>query len=263
MSIAEAREKEEVLVSTDGPVGIFTISRRHALNALSYTVVDKVVRALEGFDRDESVRCMVLTGGAKIFAAGADIKELEPDTGVGMTRHRSMERMEDMRRVAKPIVAAVSGYALGGGCELAMSCDVIVASETAAFGQPEVNLGVIPGYGGTQRLTRAVGRALAMDMLLTGRRLSAQEALAHGLVSRVYPVETFLDEAVALAKEISKKGPLAIRMCKDAANKAEDLSLEQGLAYERQLFYLIFSSEDQKEGMKAFREKREPSFKGN
>ncbi|MFA5137822.1 MAG: enoyl-CoA hydratase-related protein [Elusimicrobiota bacterium] len=263
MSIAEAREKEEVLVSTDGPVGIVTINRRHTLNALSYTVVDKIVRALEAFDRDESIRCMVLTGGAKVFAAGADIKELEPDTGVGMSRHRSMERMEGLRRIAKPVIAAVSGYALGGGCELAMACDVIVASETAAFGQPEVNLGVIPGYGGTQRLTRAVGKACAMDMLLTGRRLNAQEALARGLVSRVVPVENFMDEAVALAREIAKKGPLAIRMCKDAVSKAEDLSLEQGLAYERQLFYLIFSSEDQKEGMRAFREKREPSFKGS
>lgn len=263
METAEAKKKrEDVLVSADGAVGIVTVNRRHALNALSYSVLETIASALEKFDRDEGIRCMVLTGSKKVFAAGADIKEFQDDTAVGMILHREMERWDRLRRIAKPVIAAVSGYALGGGCELAMACDLIVASESAVFGQPEANIGVIPGAGGTQRLIRAVGKSLAMDMILTGRRLTAQEALAHGLVSRVAPVESYLEEAVKLAHEIAAKPPIAVALAKEGVARALDMSLEAGLEYERKLFYLLFSTEDQKEGMKAFHEKRKPDYKG-
>jgi enoyl-CoA hydratase len=221
-----------------------------------------LVDAFEAYERDPGIRAILLTGDARAFAAGADIKELENATAAEMATSAQMERWDRIRRISKPIVAAVSGFALGGGCELAMCCDLIVASETAVFGQPEIDIGVMPGAGGTQRLTRAVGKAVAMDMVLTGRRLDAREALAHGLVSRVVPVEAYFDEAMKAAQAIASKAPLAARMAKEGVARALDMSLETALAYERRLFYLLFATEDQKEGMAAFREKRKPEFKG-
>ncbi|HVE14467.1 MAG TPA: enoyl-CoA hydratase-related protein [Elusimicrobiota bacterium] len=261
-SAKAADPKSEVLVETRGAVGLVRLNRPEVLNALSYSVMEKVVEALEAFDRDDAIRCIVLAGSAKAFAAGADIKELEGAKIHDMVYNQQMPRWDRIRRVQKPIVAAVSGFALGGGCELAMACDLIVASETAVFGQPEINIGVMPGAGGTQRLTRAVGKAVAMDMVLTGRRMAAQEALQRGLVARVVPVEAFLDEAMAVAQAIAAKPPIAVLMAKDGVSRALDTSLETALSYERKLFYLLFGTEDQKEGMAAFREKRKPSFKG-
>ncbi len=252
----------DVLVRREGPVGIVTINRPKVLNALSYSVLEEIVTAFEGFDREDAIRAIVLTGQPKAFAAGADITEMEKASIVEMTLSRQMDRWDRIRRVAKPIIAAVSGFALGGGCELAMACDIIVAAETAVFGQPEINIGVMPGAGGTQRLTRAVGKALAMDMILTGRRINAETALRVGLVSRVVPVESVLDEAVGVAREIADKPPIAVRMAKEGISRALDMDLETALSYERKLFYLLFGTEDQKEGMKAFREKRKPSFQG-
>ena len=253
---------EEVVTSVDGGVGIVRLNRLKALNALSYGVMQKIVEAFEVYERDPSIRCILITGNERAFAAGADIKELENATVVEMASSLQMERWDRIRRISKPIVAAVSGFALGGGCELAMCCDMIVASETAVFGQPEVEIGVMPGAGGTQRLTRAVGKVVAMDMVLTGRRLDAKEALAHGLVSRVVPLESFYDEALKAAHAIASKAPMAARMAKEGVARALDMSLEAGLAYERRLFYLLFGTEDQKEGMAAFREKRAPQYKG-
>lgn len=253
---------DEVVTAVEGEVGIVRLNRPKALNALSYAVMQRIVDAFEAYDRDPSVRCILITGDARAFAAGADIKELETATVVEMASSLQMERWDRIRRIAKPIVAAVSGFALGGGCELAMCCDLIVASETAVFGQPEVDIGVMPGAGGTQRLTRAVGKAVAMDMVLTGRRIDAREALARGLVSRVVPVESFYDEAFKAAAAIAAKAPMAVRMAKEGVARALDMSLEAGLSYERRLFYLLFGTEDQKEGMAAFREKRKPDYKG-
>jgi len=265
--MAETRDRDavradEVVVTTDGRVGVVRINRRRALNALSYSVIDRIMGALESFDRDPEIRCMVLTGSAKVFAAGADIKELEETSMPDMILKGPMLRWDRIRRVNKPVIAAVSGYALGGGCELAMSCDMIVASETAVFAQPEIDLAVIPGAGGTQRLTRAVGKAMAMDMILTGRRLDAREALARGLVSRVVPVESFLDEAMDMARAVAAKPPIAAAAAKECVARALDMPLDTGLAYERKLFYLLFGTKDQSEGMSAFREKRKPEYKG-
>jgi len=252
----------DVVTAVNGAVGVVRINRPKALNALSYGVMQSIVEAFETYDRDPEIRAILLTGDERAFAAGADIKELENATVVEMASSQQMERWDRIRKVSKPIVAAVSGFALGGGCELAMCCDLIIASETAVFGQPEINIGVMPGAGGTQRLTRAVGKAVAMDMVLTGRKLNAQEALAHGLVSRVVPIEMYYDEAMAVAKAIGEKAPIAARMAKEGVARALDMSLETGLAYERRLFYMLFGTEDQKEGMAAFREKRKPEYKG-
>jgi enoyl-CoA hydratase len=257
-----AESSEDVLTSVDGAVGVVRLNRPKALNALSYGVMQKIVDAFEAYDRDPAVRCILLTGNDRAFAAGADIKELENATVVEMASSAQMERWDRIRRVSKPIVAAVSGFALGGGCELAMCCDIIVASETAVFGQPEVDIGVMPGAGGTQRLTRAVGKALAMDMVLTGRRIDAKEALAHGLVSRVMPIEAYFDEAMKVSRAVAAKAPVAARMAKEGVARALDMSLETALSYERRLFYLLFGTEDQKEGMAAFREKRKPEYTG-
>lgn len=254
--------KADVLIERDGAVAVVRLNRPDALNALSYAVMESLVAALEELDRDPEVRCIVLTGDRKAFAAGADIKELEGATVADMLSNGQMPRWDRLRRVGKPILAAVSGFALGGGCELAMACDMIVASESAVFGQPEINIGVMPGAGGTQRLTRALGKYLAMDMALTGRRLGAREALAAGLVSRVFPVESYLEEAKAVARDIAAKPPIAARLVKESVSRALDMSLENGLNYERSLFYSLFATEDQKEGMAAFREKRKAGFKG-
>lgn len=253
---------EELLVSAEGRVGVLTLNRPKQLNALSLSLMKALVEALETFDADENIGAIVLTGGERAFAAGADINDMAGSSVVEQIRRNQFARWERIRRISKPIVAAVSGYCLGGGCELAMHCDLIIASETAQFGQPEVGIGVIPGAGGTQRLTRAVGKALAMDVILTGRMLSAREALMAGLVSRVVPVEHVLPEALKIAAGIAQRAPLAIRAAKEAVLKAHEMSLTEGLEYERKLFYLLFATEDQKEGMRAFIEKRPPRFEG-
>lgn len=253
---------ENILVTTDGPIGIVQFNRPKVLNALNATLIRELVDALEAFDRDDAIRCIIVTGNERAFAAGADISEMSGETAIDQVKSDRFAVWARVRSIRKPIIAAVSGYALGGGCELAMTCDMIVASETARFGQPEINLGIIPGAGGTQRLTRAVGKALAMELVLTGRQLTAQEALAAGLVNRVVATEVLLDEAKALAREIASKSPLAVRMAKEAINKAFETPLSEGLEFERKNFYLLFASEDQKEGMKAFLEKRKPEWKG-
>jgi enoyl-CoA hydratase len=253
---------ELIMTETPAPgVGVVRINRPDALNALNAQVTRELFDALDAFDRDESIGCIVLTGSDKAFAAGADIKQMANTDAVTMLMGRDFTDWSRLRRVTKPIIAAVSGWALGGGCELAMMCDMIVASETAKFGQPEINLGIIPGAGGTQRLTRAIGKALAMEVMLADRRLTAAEALAAGLVNRVYPVETYFAEAVKLAEKIAAQPRVAVRLIKDAVNKAYELSLSEGLDYEKRCFYLAFSTEDKTEGMNAFIEKRAPQWK--
>ncbi|MCA1554844.1 MAG: enoyl-CoA hydratase/isomerase family protein, partial [Chloroflexi bacterium] len=233
-----------------------------ALNALNAQLQSEAAQVLQEFEQTPDVRCVILTGNAKAFSAGADIKEMGPRSASGMLDRFSASILTTVRRARKPIIAAVSGHCYGGGCELALACDMIVASETAKFGQPEINIGVIPGGGGTQRWTRIVGKARAMEIMLTGNPIAAQQALAWGLINRVVPVEQYLDEAKRLAAEVANKAPIAARMAKDAVNKAQDISLENGLDYESRLFSLLFSTEDQKEGMRAFVEKRKPVWKG-
>jgi enoyl-CoA hydratase len=253
---------ENILLAVDGPVATVTLNRPQALNALNAPLLSELVDALTKLDADETVRCIVITGNERAFAAGADIKEMADASSVDMLRRNALARYDAVRKIAKPIIAAVSGWALGGGCELAMACDMIVASETARFGQPEINIGIMPGAGGTQRLTRALGKARAMELILTGDYLSAQEAHARGLVNRVAPPELCLEEAQKLARRIAEQPPVAVRLAKDAVLKAQDLSIEEGLDYERRLFYLLFATEDQQEGMAAFVEKRPPQWKG-
>jgi enoyl-CoA hydratase len=253
---------DEVLTKIDGHVGILTLNRPDKLNALSLELMKQLVSGLEAFDEDDNIHVMLLAGSERAFAAGADINDMVEATAVEQYKRNQFARWDRIRRVSKPIVAAVSGFALGGGCELAMMCDVIVASETAQFGQPEINIGVMPGAGGTQRLIRAVGKAIAMDVILSGRFLTAREALEHGLVSRIVPREHFYTEALRVAQEIAKKPPIALRLAKEAVLKAHDTGLSNGLEYERKLFYMLFATEDQKEGMRAFVEKRKPQFRG-
>uniref|UniRef100_A0A7C1JJP6 Probable enoyl-CoA hydratase echA8 n=1 Tax=Caldilinea aerophila TaxID=133453 RepID=A0A7C1JJP6_9CHLR len=251
-----------LLVSHRERVGIIQLNRPEALNALNSELMDELVRALQNFDADARIGCMVMTGNEKAFAAGADIKQMANAGVVEMMSSPFIGYWDALQNISKPIVAAVSGYCLGGGCELAMACDIIVAAENAQFGQPEINLGIIPGAGGTQRLTRAVGKSVAMDMILTGRRLSAQEALQFGLVARVFPTASYLEESIALAAEIANKAPLALRMAKESINRAFESSLAEGILFERRAFNLLFATEDQKEGMAAFIQKRKPSWKG-
>jgi enoyl-CoA hydratase len=252
-----------VIVTREDPVAVVQLNRPEVLNALSEELMDELASTLEELDADEGIRCIVLTGSEKAFAAGADIKRTFVEaTPVSMLAQDLTTRWERVRRVRKPIVAAVSGYALGGGCELAMVCDIIVASETAQFGQPEVNLGIIPGAGGTQRLTRTVGKYRAMEMVLTGRRIKADEAKAIGLVAHVYPAATWLDEAKALARTVAEKPPVAVRLATEAIDLALNSSLDAGLEFERKAFYLLFATEDKKEGVDAFVNKRKPVFKG-
>jgi enoyl-CoA hydratase len=253
---------EYILTAIEDQTGIITLNRPKALNALNHDLMDELVKALEQFDQDPNVRVVILTGGERAFAAGADIKEMAEETAISILLKNRFATWDKIRHITKPIIAAVSGYALGGGCELVMNCDIIIASETAQFGQPEINLGVIPGAGGTQRLTRILGKYKAMEMILTGRPISAQEAHAMGLVNKVVPVEVFMDEARAMAKEIAKKSPIAVRLAKEAVLKTFDTSISEGLEFERKNFYMLFASEDQKEGMRAFMEKRPASFTG-
>ncbi|MGN7821230.1 enoyl-CoA hydratase [Chitinophaga varians] len=238
------------------------LNRPKELNALNLQLMGELRDALKLLDADEQVRAIVLSGNEKAFAAGADIKQMAEKSAIDMFNTDQFSTWDTIKRTKKPIIAAVSGFALGGGCELMMLCDMIVASETARFGQPEIKLGVMPGAGGTQRLTRAVGKALAMEMVLTGRFITAQEAQQAGLINRVVPVELFLQEAIKLAGEVAAMAPLAVKMAKEAVLKAFDTTLDEGLHFERKNFYLLFASSDQKEGMQAFMEKRTPDFKG-
>lgn len=253
---------QNITTAVEDQVGIVTLNRPKVLNALNHELMAELVKALEAFDRDDSIRVIVLTGGERAFAAGADIKEMSDETTVSIMDKDQFSTWDRIKNVRKPIIAAVSGYALGGGCELVMNCDIIIASETAQFGQPEINLGVIPGAGGTQRLTRIVGKYKAMELILTGRPFTANEAHQLGLVNKVAPVELFLEEAKAMAKEIAKKSPIAVKLAKESIMKTFETTLNEGLQFERKNFYMLFSSEDQKEGMKAFMEKRQASFKG-
>ncbi len=252
-----------IKVIREAPIATVQLDRPEVLNALSEELMDELVAALEQLDNDDEIRCIVLTGNEKAFAAGADIKKTFVDaTPASMLAQDLTTRWERVRKVRKPIIAAVSGYALGGGCELAMTCDIIVASETAQFGQPEINLGIIPGAGGTQRLTRVVGKYRAMEMVLTGRRIKADEAKAIGLAAQVYPAATYLDEAKALARTIAEKPPIAARLATEAIDLAYNSTLDAGLEFERKAFYLLFSTEDKKEGVDAFMNKRKAVFKG-
>jgi enoyl-CoA hydratase len=244
-------------------VAVVTLDRPEVLNALDTETMRQLVEALERLDADDACRCVVITGaGERAFAAGADIKEMSEATPVSLTLANSFARWERIRRVRVPLIAAVRGYALGGGCELAMACDMIVAADDATFGQPEIRIGVIPGAGGTQRLTRALGKARAMELILTGRNLGATEAEAHGLVTKVVAREETLPAALDLAAQVAVMPPLAVMAAKEAVNRAFELSLDAGLEFERRNFFLLFASEDQKEGMRAFVEKRPPEWKG-
>ena len=251
-----------VLVEREPPVGIVLLNRPEALNALNDEVMGALVDALAELDADDGIRCIVLGGSERAFAAGADIGQMAEASAMEMYEARRIDRWDAIRRVRTPLVAAVSGFCLGGGCELAMACDLIVASETAQFGQPETGLGILPGAGGTQRLTRAVGKAKAMDVILSGRFLTAAEAERAGLVARVVAKEAWLEEAKAVAHAIASKGPVAQRLAKESVNRAFESTLETGLDYERKLLYLAFASEDAREGLTAFTEKRKPEFEG-
>ncbi|MBK7918099.1 MAG: enoyl-CoA hydratase/isomerase family protein [Chloroflexi bacterium] len=253
---------EHILTRIDGRVGIVQFNRPKALNALSRELMAEVIDALTQFDRDPTIGAMILTGSDRAFAAGADIKEMANASVVAMLDNPFINYWDELRQISKPIIAAVSGFALGGGLELAMACDMIVASETAVFGQPEINLGIIPGAGGTQRLTYALGKALAIEVILNDRRLTAVEAQQSGLVNRVYPAETYLNDAIALAQQIAGRAPVAVRLAKEAINAVYETSLQAGLAHERRLFYMLFSTADQKEGMDAFVNKRPAEWTG-
>ncbi|HEY4612401.1 MAG TPA: enoyl-CoA hydratase-related protein [Bacteroidota bacterium] len=253
---------QHILIIKENKYAVVQFNRPEVLNALNIKLMEELADALEALDKDDEVRCVILTGNEKAFAAGADIKEMADASAVTMYLEDRFARWDRIRKIKKPIIAAVSGFALGGGCELSMTCDIIIASETAKVGQPEINIGVMPGAGGTQRLTRAVGKAKAMEIVLTGNMITAQEALQWGLINKIVPVEYYLQEAKNVAKEIAGKPPLAVRLAKEAVLKAFDTTIEGGLEYERRNFYLLFASDDQKEGMKAFVEKRKPEWKG-
>lgn len=251
-----------ILTERDGKVGIVTLNRPKELNALNFQLVGELADALTEFDRDSEIRCMVITGaGDRAFAAGADIKEMSDKSPIDMMLS-GFEAWQRIKQIRKPLIAAVGGYALGGGCELAMNCDMIVASENARFGQPEILLGVIPGAGGTQRLTRTIGKYLAMEMVLTGKQFTAEQMAAHGLVNQVVPKGEHLTAAIKLAKEVAERAPIAAQLAKEAVLAAFETPLEEGLALERKNFFLLFATEDMREGMQAFIEKRKANFQG-
>ncbi|PTX19439.1 short chain enoyl-CoA hydratase [Pontibacter mucosus] len=243
-------------------VALIQLNRPKELNALNLQLMGELRDALKALDEDDAVRVIIITGNERAFAAGADIKQMAGKTAIDMLNIDQFSTWDQIRKTKKPIIAAVSGFALGGGCELAMTCDMIVASETAQFGQPEIKIGVMPGAGGTQRLTKAIGKAKAMEMVLTSRFMSAVEAEKHGLINRVVPVELYLEEAFKLASEIAQMSPVAAKLAKEAVNRSFETNLDEGLYFERKNFYLCFASEDQTEGMNAFVEKRKPEFKG-
>lgn len=243
-------------------VALIQLNRPKELNALNLELMQQLRDALKALDQNDEVRAIIITGNDQAFAAGADIKQMAEKSAVDMLITDQFSTWDQIKKTKKPIIAAVSGFVLGGGCELAMTCDMIVASETTKFGQPEIKIGVMPGAGGTQRLTRAIGKAKAMELVLTGRFLSATEALHYGLINCVVPVEMYLYEATKLASEIAQMSPLATQLAKESVNRASETHLEEGLHFERKNFYLTFASDDQKEGMKAFIEKRKPVYKG-
>jgi enoyl-CoA hydratase len=253
---------ENILVETRGHVGLVTLNRPKALNALNDKLMDELGEALLAFDADEAIGAMVVTGSDKAFAAGADIGAMSSWSYMDVFKAEYISRnWETIKRVRKPVIAAVSGYALGGGCELVMMCDIVIAAETARFGQPEIKLGIIPGAGGTQRLPRAVGKAKAMDLVLSARMMDAREAESAGLVSRVVAADKVVDEAIATANAIASFSLPAVMMAKEAINRAYEMPLSEGMLFERRLFHSLFATEDQKEGMAAFVEKRAPRFK--
>jgi enoyl-CoA hydratase len=243
-------------------VALIELNRPKELNALNRQLMEELRDTLLQLDKNDQVRVIVLTGNEHAFAAGADIKQMADKSAIDMLVIDQFSTWDQIRKTKKPMIAAVSGFALGGGCELTMMCDIIIASESAKFGQPEIKLGTIPGAGGTQRLTKAVGKSKAMELILTGRFLSAEEALFYGLVSKVVPVEMYLLEALNLAKEIAVQSPIAVQLAKEAVNRSFETQLDEGLAFERKNFYLTFASADQKEGMKAFIEKRKATYEG-
>jgi enoyl-CoA hydratase len=241
---------------------LIELNRPKELNALNPQLMGELRDALQELDQDEATRVIILTGNEKAFAAGADIKQMADKSAIDMLLQDQFSTWDQVKKIKKPLIAAVAGFALGGGCELAMTCDLIIAAETAVFGQPEIKIGVLPGAGGTQRITKALGKVKAMEMILTGKFISATEAERLGLVNRVVPVELYLEEAFKLAAEIAQQSPVAVRLAKEAVLRAFETSLEEGLQFERKNFYLAFASEDQKEGMEAFIQKRKPNFKG-
>jgi enoyl-CoA hydratase len=243
-------------------IALVQLNRPKELNALNLQLMQELRDALKQLDKDETVRVIIITGNEQAFAAGADIKQMADKSAIDMLMIDQFSTWDQIRKTKKPIIAAVSGFCLGGGCELAMTCDMIIASETAKFGQPEIKLGTMPGAGGTQRLTKALGKAKAMELVLTGKFLTAAEAHFYKLVNKVVPVELYLFEAVQLAKEIAQMSPVAVQLAKESVNRSFETHLDEGLLYERKNFYLTFASEDQKEGMKAFIEKRKAEYKG-
>jgi len=254
---------QTIMVSDERPIAVITLNRPEALNALNARMVSELTEALSGLAKDDSIRCLVLTGSEKAFCAGADIREMADRSAVDMVRTEHFHALWEMAgRYPKPMIAALSGYALGGGFELAMCCDIILAAEGTKIGLPEINIGVMPGGGGTQRLIRAVGKYRAMEMILTGSNITAEEAASLGLVNRVVPAGQHLQEARKIALVIVSKGPVAVKLAKAAVKRAEEGGLSEGLEYERQLFYLTFATKDKEEGMKAFLEKRRPEFRG-
>ena len=254
---------EIVIVTREAPIATVQLNRPEVRNAISEQLMDELVKVLAGLDGDDTIRCIVITGSDRAFSAGADIKDnFVNATPVTMLDQDLTSKWEAIRRIRTPIIAAVSGYALGGGCELAMACDIIVASESAQFGQPEINLGIIPGAGGTQRLTRTAGKYIANELILTGRLIKADEARAIGLVAQVYPAASWLEDAKALARAIAEKPPIAARLATEAVDLAWNSTLDAGLEFERKAFYLLFATDDKKEGVDAFMSKRKPTFKG-
>ena len=254
---------EIVIVTREAPIATVQLNRPEVRNAISEQLMDALVKVLAGLDDDDAIRCIVITGSDRAFSAGADIKDnFVNATPVTMLDQDLTSKWEAIRRIRTPIIAAVSGYALGGGCELAMACDIIVASESAQFGQPEINLGIIPGAGGTQRLTRTAGKYVANELILTGRLIKADEARAIGLVAQVYPAASWLEDAKALARAIAEKPPIAARLATEAVDLAWNSTLDAGLEFERKAFYLLFATDDKKEGVDAFMNKRKPTFKG-
>ena len=243
-------------------VGLVRLNRPKVMNALNQALLSELMQALLEFDADEQIGAIVITGDERAFAAGADIKEMVDASAVEMLLEDRASEFDRIKQVKKPVIAAVSGWCLGGGNELALSCDMIIASETARFGQPEITIGVIPGAGGTQRLAKLVGKAVTMEMVLNNRTLSAQEALQFGMVNRVVPVDRYLDDALSLASEIAARAPIAVRLGKEAVNNAFETTLTEGIDRERRAFYYLFASQDQKEGMSAFIEKRSAQWKG-
>ncbi|MEQ1711074.1 MAG: enoyl-CoA hydratase [Hyphomicrobium sp.] len=252
---------QNIIVDTKGRVGVVTLNRPQALNALNNALVGELNQALDAFEADANIGCIVITGSEKAFAAGADIKEMLPKTYSQVYAEDFISTWERITRTRKPVIAAVAGFALGGGCELAMMCDFIIAADTAKFGQPEINLGIMPGAGGTQRLTRFVGKSKAMEMCLTGRMMDAAEAERAGLVSRVVPAADLVAEAMKAADSIAAKSLPAVIMTKETVNRAYETTLSEGIRFERRVFHAMFATEDQKEGMAAFAEKRKPVFK--